>query len=112
MSNCIFCKIACGETQARMVYEKEGIIAFRDLNPQAPTHILIVSVKHIASLSAAGPEDVELLGRIQLAAKEIAEEQGLKDYRLVANNGRGAGQSVEHLHYHLLSGRRMAWPPG
>jgi len=95
-----------------MVYEKEGIIAFRDLNPQAPTHILIVSVKHIASLSAAGPEDVELLGRIQLAAKEIAEEQGLKDYRLVANNGRGAGQSVEHLHYHLLSGRRMAWPPG
>lgn len=112
MSNCIFCKIAAGQIQSRIVYETEDIVAFVDLNPQAPTHILIVPVRHISKLTAAGPEDLELLGKIQLAAKDIAEQFGLKDFRLVTNNGKGAGQSVDHLHYHLLAGRRMNWPPG
>lgn len=112
MADCIFCKIANGETQSRAVYEDEDVFAFKDLNPQAPTHILIVPKAHLSRLSEAEEEDVDLLGKLQLAAVKIAKELGIKDFRLVTNNGRGAGQSVEHLHYHLLSGRRMLWPPG
>ncbi|MDD4003713.1 MAG: histidine triad nucleotide-binding protein [Elusimicrobiaceae bacterium] len=112
MPDCIFCKIAAGQVQSRMVYETEDIVAFADLNPQAPTHILIIPVKHIAKLTAAEPAELELLGKLQLAAAAIAKQFGIKDFRLVTNNGRGAGQSVDHLHYHLLAGRRMNWPPG
>jgi histidine triad (HIT) family protein len=113
MSDCIFCKIVAGETKARIVLDEEGVIAFLDLNPQAPTHVLIVPKKHIAKLSDAGPEDEALLGRIQLAAAKIAAQLGIGDgFRLVANNGRKAGQAVDHVHYHLLGGRRLLWPPG
>ena len=113
MSDCIFCKIAGHEINAKFVHETDELAAFQDLNPQAPTHILIVTKKHITKLSAAGPEDMMLLGRIQYAAKEIAEKLGVADaFRLVTNNGRKAGQSVDHLHYHLLAGRKMNWPPG
>ena len=112
MADCIFCGIASGEIESRVVYEDEFLLAFKDLNPQAPTHILIIPKKHISSLSQAAEEDLELLGIIQLAVTKIAKDLGLKDFRLVLNNGKGAGQTVEHLHYHLLSGRRFLWPAG
>lgn len=112
MAECIFCKIAGGEIETRLVYEDNDIVAFKDLNPQAPTHILIIPKKHIDALGAAGEEDAALLGKIQLAAAKIAKEQGLKDFRLVTNSGKGAGQSVFHLHYHLMGGRRFLWPAG
>jgi len=113
LMDCIFCKIAAGEINARKVYEDGEITAFWDLNPQAPTHILIIPNKHMESLSAAGKEHAELLGKIQLAAAEIAKNLKVEDaFRLVTNNGRKAGQSVNHLHYHLLAGRRFNWPPG
>lgn len=112
MSECIFCKIANGEIQARIVYQDEDIVAFKDLNPQAPSHILIIPVKHIENLADAKEEDSLLLGKIQIVAANIAKELGLKDFRLVSNNGKGAGQSVFHLHYHLMGGRRFLWPAG
>jgi len=112
MAECIFCGIASGEIKSRIVYEDDFLLAFKDLNPQAPTHILIISKKHISSLAQAAEEDLELLGMMQLASVKIAKEQNLKDFRLVVNNGKSAGQTVEHLHYHLLSGRKMLWPPG
>ena len=112
MADCIFCGIASGEIETRVIYEDEFLLAFKDLNPQAPAHILIIPKKHISSLSKAEEEDLELLGMMQMAAVKIAKDLKLKDFRLVTNCGRGAGQSVEHLHYHLLSGRRMLWPPG
>ncbi len=112
MSDCIFCKIAKGEIQAQILYQDEDLIAFKDLNPQAPSHILIIPFRHIENLAAAQEQDALLLGKIQLAAAKIAKELGLKDFRLVANNGKGAGQSVFHLHYHLMGGRRFLWPAG
>lgn len=111
--DCIFCKIAAGEVKAKKVYEDGEVTAFADLNPQAPTHILLIPNKHIDSLSAASKEDLHLLGKIQLAAAEIARQLKVEDgFRLVTNNGRKAGQSVNHVHYHLLAGRRFIWPPG
>jgi len=111
--DCIFCRIAGHEINARIALETDELAAFHDLNPQAPVHVLIVPKKHITGLSAAAPEDLNLLGKLQLAAREIAEKLGVADnFRLVANNGPKAGQSVDHLHYHLLAGRKMNWPPG
>ena len=112
MSDCIFCKIANGEIQSQIIYQDNDVVAFKDLNPQAPSHILIIPVKHIENLAAAQEDDVLLLGKVQLAAAKIAKDLGLKDFRLVANNGKGAGQSVFHLHYHLMGGRRFLWPAG
>jgi len=113
MAECIFCKIAEHEINARFVHETDDLAAFQDLNPQAPTHIIIIPKKHIIRLSEATPEDMEILGKLQYAAKEIAEKLGVAEsFRLVANNGRKAGQTVDHLHYHLLAGRKMNWPPG
>ena len=113
MADCIFCKIANQEIKARIVREDEDFVAFLDNNPQAPTHILIIPKKHISGLDACSESDIALLGKIQLAAAALAKEHKLEGgFRLVANNGRGAGQSVDHLHYHLLGGRRMNWPPG
>ncbi|MFA7007910.1 MAG: histidine triad nucleotide-binding protein [Elusimicrobiales bacterium] len=113
MVECIFCKIAGHEINARFVHETDELAAFQDLNPQAPTHIIIIPRKHIPRLSETAPEDMALLGRLQYAAKEIAEKLGVaENFRLVANNGRKAGQTVDHLHYHLLAGRKMNWPPG
>ena len=112
MKNCIFCKIASGEVQAQIVYQDEDVVVFKDLNPQAPTHLLIIPVKHIAKLDEASEQDMALLGKLQLTAAKIAKEMGITDFRLVTNNGKGAGQSVEHLHYHLMAGRRFMWPAG
>ena len=98
MPDCIFCKIAGHEVSARIVYETDELTAFQDMNPQAPTHILIVPKRHIARLSEASREDMALLGGLQYAAREIAEKLGVADnFRLVTNNGRKAGQSVDHL---------------
>jgi len=111
--DCIFCKIAAGE-MGETIYQDEEITAFKDTNPQAPTHILIIPNRHIASISAATEADAKLMGRLLLVAAKVAKEQGIASagYRLVTNTGAQAGQSVHHLHFHLLGGRTMNWPPG
>ena len=109
----IFGKIIRREIPADIVYEDESCLAFRDLNPQAPTHVLLVPKKEIARLADAQPEDRALLGHLLLAAGRIARELGIEDaFRVVVNNGAGAGQSVFHMHLHILAGRPMRWPPG
>ena len=113
MSSCLFCQIATGERPAMIVYRSDDVVAFRDIHPQAPTHILIIPVKHIVSVAEATVEDEGLIGQIITVAKEIAQQENLsKGYRLVINTGSQAGQSVFHLHVHLLGGRAMHWPPG
>jgi histidine triad (HIT) family protein len=110
---CIFCKIASGDIPSKKVHEDDDVVAFHDLNPQAPTHVLVIPRKHVASLNDASEEDRALLGRILLQTREIAEEQGIASgYRVVNNCGASAGQSVFHIHFHLLGGRAMGWPPG
>ncbi len=114
MDDCIFCRIAQGTIEADKVYEDDTIIAFNDINPKAPTHILLIPKKHIENLNAATSEDVELLGRMLATAAEIARNAGIADsgWRLVANSGPDSGQEVPHLHLHILGGRPMSWPPG
>ncbi len=110
----IFEKIAAREIPAQIVHETEDLVAFRDANPQAPIHVLIVPRKHIARIAEAGDLDAELLGKLLLAARTVAQLEGLTEsgYRLVINNGLDGGESVPHLHVHLLGGRRLQWPPG
>jgi len=110
----IFAKIIRKEIPAQIVYETETVLAFRDLNPQAPKHILIIPKKALADLSEAGPEDKELLGDLLLSAAAIAKREGLDadGYRIVINKGPHAGQTVFHLHLHILGGRDFKWPPG
>ena len=110
--NCIFCGIADGSIKSQLVYEDEQVVAFKDLNPQAPTHLLIIPLKHIARLSEADEKDAALLGHILLVVQKLAKKLDLKDFRLITNNGKGAGQSVDHLHFHLMAGRRFLWPAG
>ena len=113
MSDCLFCKIIAGQIPSKKVYEDEHVFAFDDLNPQAPTHVLVVPKKHIPGLKEAQAEDAELLGRCELVAAEIARQRQIEDgYRTVYNVGPRAGQSVFHLHLHLLGGRSLHWPPG
>ena len=110
----IFKKIIDGEIPADIVYDDEDCLAFRDVNPQAPIHILVIPKKEIASLAGAEREDQRLLGHILLKVADIARDQGLEvdGYRVVTNIGRNGGQSVDHLHFHLLGGRSLSWPPG
>jgi len=110
----LFEKIIARQIPAQIVYEDDLVLAFRDISPQAPTHILIVPKKAIARIAEAGSDDHALLGHLLLKAAEVASKEGLKEdgYRLVINNGRNAGESVPHLHCHILGGRQMAWPPG
>jgi histidine triad (HIT) family protein len=109
----IFKKIIDKQIPADIVHEDESCLAFRDVNPQAPTHVLVIPKKEIARVSDAGTEDAELLGHLLLVAGKLAAQLGLKDgFRLVINNGPQAGQSVDHLHVHILGGRAMTWPPG
>ena len=113
MADFFFCKIAAGEINAKVVYEDADTIAFLDLNPQAPMHALLIPRRHITRLTAAEDSDAELLGKLQLAAAKVARILKVEGaFRLVTNNGKGAGQSVDHLHYHLLGGRKFLWPPG
>jgi histidine triad (HIT) family protein len=112
--SCIFCDIAEKRRPSTPVYEDETIYAFRDVNPQAPTHILLIPRKHVATLNDLTPEDAELVGRLVLTARSLAEKEGIADkgYRLVWNCNSLAGQSVYHIHLHLLGGRGFRWPPG
>lgn len=113
MSDCIFCRISRNEVPAKMVYQDADLFAFEDIAPQAPTHILICPRKHLASLDEAGAGDAAVLGRALVVAAQLAGERGLTGgYRTVVNNGPGAGQSVFHVHVHLLGGRTFRWPPG
>ena len=113
MKECIFCRIVRGEAPARIVYQDEDVTAFHDLHPRAPTHILVVPNQHISGMAVANPEDGPVLGKLLLVARRLAEQEDVVDgYRLVINNGRQAGQSVFHLHVHLLGGRPLGWPPG
>jgi histidine triad (HIT) family protein len=114
MGDCIFCRIASGDVPATVVHEDDAVVAFRDLNPQAPTHVLVIPRKHIASLNELLEEDQATIGHIVRVAAGIARAEGYAErgYRLVANCGLEAGQSVDHLHFHLLAGRRLGWPPG
>lgn len=108
----IFGKILRGEIPSEEVYSDENYYAFRDINPAAPTHILVIPRKPIAKVADATDADAELLGGLLLTAKKVAAQEGLTDYRLVINNGEGAGQSVFHIHLHILGGRSLSWPPG
>ena len=113
MDDCLFCKIGEKKIPSKIVYEDGEMFAFEDISPQAPTHILLCPRKHIVSLTDASAEDTAMLGRMQLVAANLAKERNLTaGYRTVLNSGRGAGQSVFHLHLHLLGGRDFRWPPG
>ena len=112
MSDCLFCKIIKREIPSKPAYEDGEVYAFHDINPQAPTHILLTSKKHIAGVRELTTADLNLAGKLIYEAKQLADSLGLKSYRLVFNQGPEAGQSVFHIHLHLLSGRRLNWPPG
>lgn len=114
MEDCLFCRMAAGAIKPDIVYEDEDLIAFRDINPQAPVHILIVPRRHIATTNDLAVADTALAGRLVQVAAGIAKAEGVDEsgYRLVVNCNEGAGQSVFHLHLHLLAGRRLGWPPG
>lgn len=114
MATCLFCRIADGEIPAARVHEDDRVVAFRDISPQAPVHVLLIPRKHIASLSNLSHDDDLTIGHLVRTSTQVAAREGIGDtgYRLVANCGREAGQSVDHVHFHLLGGRSMHWPPG
>lgn len=114
MSKNIFARIAAGELPAQIVYQDDRAVAFRDINPQAPVHVLVIPRRDIARIGEARPQDAELLGHLLWVATEVARREGIatSGYRLVINNGPHAGESVPHLHIHVLGGRAMGWPPG
>lgn len=114
MADCLFCKIIKGEIPSKKVHEDDATFAFRDINPQAPTHILIVPKQHIATLNNLEPAHAEVLSRIFQTARKLAADEGIAEpgYRAVFNCNRAAGQTVFHIHLHLLGGREMGWPPG
>lgn len=114
MSQCIFCRIIARELPSQIVFEDEQVVAFKDINPVAPVHVLVVPRQHVASLREAGKEHKALLGHMQLVAARLAEQLGIAErgFRLVLNCGEEGGQTVDHMHLHLLGGRTMQWPPG
>lgn len=112
MQDCLFCKIAAGEIPSKKVYEDDLCYAFYDIDPQAPTHFLVIPKQHIASVSEVTAENQAVVGHIFSVIAKLSKELGLESYRVVSNIGKQAGQSVFHLHFHVLSGRDMTWPPG
>jgi histidine triad (HIT) family protein len=114
MDDCLFCRIARGEIPADVVFSDEHVVCFRDISPKAPTHLLLIPREHIASAAELTEDHGPLLGRLFSAAARVAREAGVveRGFRLVTNAGPGAGQSVDHLHFHLLGGRSLGWPPG
>jgi histidine triad (HIT) family protein len=113
MTGCIFCGIIQNRVEARIIWEDDLAIAFRDIRPQAPSHLLVIPRKHIPSLDGASPQDASLLGHLLLVAHKVAADEKIDSgYRVVINNGIDAGQTVFHIHVHVLGGRRMHWPPG
>ena len=113
-TECLFCKMVSGQIKPNTVYEDSDVLAFKDINPQAPVHVLIIPKKHITTLNDLGTEHAELVGKLYLAAAKVAKQSGVADsgYRTVMNCNADAGQSVWHVHLHLLGGRLMHWPPG
>src|SRR4051812_41828510 len=114
MTDCIFCKIAGGQIQTQAVYESRSVLAFRDVNPQAPVHVLVIPKKHIERLSTLMEDDLPLVAEIARAIQDVAKKENVSDdgFRVVTNDGKNGGQTVPHLHFHVLGGRRMTWPPG
>lgn len=114
MSDCLFCKMVSGEIKPTTVYEDDDVLAFRDLNPQAPTHVLVIPKIHISTINDVQPDHAALVGKLFLAAQKVAQADGIAErgYRTVMNCNREAGQSVFHIHLHVLGGRGMHWPPG
>ena len=114
MSDCLFCKIGSGQIPAKVVMQDDEVLAFDDVNPQAPVHVLVIPKRHVADLNDADVGDQALLGRLLEAATLVARKKGIAEagYRVVANTGQDGGQTVFHLHLHVLGGRHMAWPPG
>ena len=114
MSECLFCKMVAGEIKPDVVFENDAVMAFRDVNPQAPLHVLVIPRVHIATTNDLTTENADIVGKLYLAAKQIAADEGVAEpgYRMVMNCNPGAGQSVYHIHLHVLGGRAMAWPPG
>jgi len=112
--DCLFCKIVSGEIDADIVYSDDNVLAFRDVKPQAPTHVLVIPRKHVSTINDLEDSDAAVPGRLVIAAKKIARQEGLseKGYRIAMNCMEGAGQSVFHIHLHLLGGRKFSWPPG
>ncbi len=110
MSDCVFCKIAAGEFNTEFLFQDDQVVAFKDLSPQAPVHVLVIPKAH--SESVKGMDDHALIGHLFFAAKQVAKDLGLTDFRLVINTGAQAGQTVFHTHLHVLGGRPMTWPPG
>lgn len=112
-ADCLFCRIVAGEIPSDKVDEDETVLAFRDINPKAPTHVLVIPKQHVPSAAHLSAQDAELLGRLFATVADIADREGLsRGWRVVTNVGPDAGQSVDHLHLHLLGGRPMSWPPG
>ena len=114
MTDCLFCKMVSGEIQPDVVFEDDDVLAFRDVNPQAPVHVLVIPKTHIATTNELTPEHAVLIGKMVLAARQIAADEGVAEpgYRMVMNCNPEAGQSVYHIHLHMLGGRPMDWPPG
>lgn len=114
MEDCLFCKIVAGDIPSKKVLETDEVLVFEDIRPQAPVHVLVIPKKHIASVQEIQPEDKDLIGELHLAAKQVAEELGLSEngYRIVSNIGFHGQQTVPHLHYHIIGGRQLQWPPG
>jgi histidine triad (HIT) family protein len=113
-ADCLFCRIVAGGVPSDRVFEDDEVIAFRDINPRAPVHVLVIPRRHIASAADLRETDGPLLGRLFAAAAQIARDAGIAEggFRIVTNVGRGAGQSVDHLHFHVMGGRSFSWPPG
>jgi histidine triad (HIT) family protein len=113
-SECVFCRIAAGEIPATILHQDDLVVAFRDANPRAPTHILLMPVRHIASARELGDDDGPMLDRLFATGARLAREQGIADrgYRITTNVGKDGGQTVDHLHFHLMGGRPFSWPPG
>lgn len=114
MNDCLFCKMIAGEIPCNIVYENESVFAFRDIDPKAPTHILLIPRKHIRSINELGESDQTLAGELLLIAKKIAKDEGIDEsgFRTIFNTNSDGGQTVFHMHMHILGGRKMAWPPG
>lgn len=113
MENCLFCKIVAGQIPSKIVYQDDDVVAFEDINPQAPTHLLLIPTKHVASMDELEAADGEVLAKLFTLGAKLAKDRGLeRGYRFVTNVGPDAGQSVFHLHFHLLGGRQFGWPPG
>jgi histidine triad (HIT) family protein len=113
-ADCLFCKIASGEINADIVFESDDVLAFRDINPQAPTHVLVIPKRHISTINEMAEADAEAVGLLYLAARDIARQDGIDEagYRAVMNCNEAAGQTVFHIHLHVLGGRNLSWPPG